>query len=166
MPNLKPGVVYGESYHVLLSNCKENHYALPAVNVVGTNSVNAVLEAAALNRADVIIQLSNGGAQFYAGKGIKDDFQAKVLGAVSAARHIHLLAEQYGVCVVIHTDHANMKLVPWIEALLEHPPPWDAAPQVELDAVRLQQLRGLGYLGVGDEPEALAPPRSQQDQQR
>jgi fructose-bisphosphate aldolase class II len=117
-PNLKPGVVFGETYKQLVKACKDGGYALPAVNVVGTNSVNAVLEAAAKNKSDVIIQLSNGGAEFYAGN-IGNSFQAKVLGAVAAAQHVHLLAEHYGVCVVLHTDHANKKLVPWIEALIE-----------------------------------------------
>jgi fructose-bisphosphate aldolase class II len=117
--SLKPGVVSGEDYKTLLKACKEGGYALPAVNVVGTDSVNAVLEAAAKNKSDVIIQLSNGGAEFYAGKGMPDSFQAKVLGAVSCAWHVHMMAEQYGVCVVLHTDHANRALLPWIETLLE-----------------------------------------------
>lgn len=119
-PALNPGVVWGEDYKTLLKACKDGHYALPAVNIVGTNSINAVLEAAAKNNSDVIIQLSNGGAEFYAGKGMNDSFQAKVLGAVSAAQHVHLLAEHYGVCVVLHTDHANKKLLPWIDALIDH----------------------------------------------
>ena len=118
--SLKPGVVSGKDYLELIKACKEGGYALPAVNVVGTDSVNAVLEAAAKNNADVIIQLSNGGAEFYAGKGMPDSFQAKVLGAVAAAKHVHLLAEHYGVCVVLHTDHANKKLIPWVEAMLDH----------------------------------------------
>lgn len=119
-PSLKPGVVTGKDYLTLVKACKDGGYALPAVNVTGTNTINAVLEAAAKNRADVIIQLSNGGAEFYAGKGFPDSFQAKVLGAVSAARHIHLMAEHYGVCVALHTDHANKKLIPWVEAMLDH----------------------------------------------
>ncbi len=118
--SLKPGVVSGKDYKALLAACKAGGYALPAVNVTGTNTINATLEAAAKNKADVIIQLSNGGAEFYAGKGCPDSFQAKVLGAVSAARHVHLLAEQYGVCVVLHTDHANKKLIPWVEAMIDH----------------------------------------------
>ena len=118
-PTLKPGVVSGESYKALVAACKEGGYALPAVNVTNTNTLNAVLEAAAKAKGDVIIQLSNGGAQFFAGQGMPDSFQAKVLGAVSAARHIHLLAEHYGVCVIIHTDHANKKLIPWVEAMLD-----------------------------------------------
>lgn len=115
---LKPGVVTGKDYQTLIKACKDGGYALPAVNVIGTNSVNAVLEAAAKNKADVIIQLSNGGAEFFAGKGMPDSMQAKILGAVSAARHIHTIAEQYGICVALHTDHANKKLIPWVEALL------------------------------------------------
>jgi fructose-bisphosphate aldolase class II len=118
--NLKPGVVTGKDYRALVKACKDGRYALPAINVIGTNSINAVLEAAAKNKSDVIIQLSNGGAEFYAGKGYPDSFQAKVLGAVSAAQHVHLLAAQYGICVVLHTDHANKKLIPWVEALLTH----------------------------------------------
>ena len=117
---LKAGVVSGEEYKTLVAAAKEGGYAFPAVNVTGTNTVNAVLEAAAKAKSDVIIQLSNGGAQFFAGQGMPDSFQAKVLGAVSAARHVHLLAEHYGVCVVLHTDHANKKLIPWVEAMLEH----------------------------------------------
>ncbi len=117
---LKPGVVSGKDYETLVAACKANHYALPAVNVTNTNTINAVLEAAAKNKADVIIQLSNGGAQFYAGQGFPDASLAKVLGAVSAARHVHMMAEHYGICVVLHTDHANKKLIPWVERLLDH----------------------------------------------
>ncbi|MEE2961587.1 MAG: class II fructose-bisphosphate aldolase [Myxococcota bacterium] len=115
---LKPGVVSGEEYKILVESAKAGGYALPAINVVGTNTINAVLEAAAKAKSDVIIQLSNGGAQFFAGKGYPNDLEGKVLGAVSAAKHIHLMAEGYGVCVVLHTDHANKKLLPWIDALL------------------------------------------------
>ncbi len=116
--SLNPGVVSGKEYLALVKACKDGGYALPAVNVVGTNSINAVMEAARNNQSDVIIQLSNGGAEFYAGKGMPDSFQAKVFGAVAAARHVHTLAELYGVCVVLHTDHADRKLIPWIEALI------------------------------------------------
>ncbi|MGB0749368.1 MAG: class II fructose-bisphosphate aldolase [Magnetospiraceae bacterium] len=117
---LKPGVVSGKDYETLVQACKEGNYALPAVNVTGTNTVNSVMEAAARNKSDVIVQLSNGGAEFFAGKGMPDGATAKVLGAVSAARHVHLLAEHYGICVVLHTDHANKKLIPWVEAMLDH----------------------------------------------
>ncbi|MCK5284194.1 MAG: class II fructose-bisphosphate aldolase [Alphaproteobacteria bacterium] len=117
---LKPGVVIGDDYKTLLKACKDGNYALPAVNVVGSNSINAVMEAAAKNKSDIIIQLSNGGAQFYAGTGCPDAFQAKVLGAISAAQHVHLLAEHYGICVVLHTDHANKPLIPWVNALIDY----------------------------------------------
>ncbi len=118
--SLKPGVVSGKDYETLIAACKAGNYALPAVNVTGTNTINAVLEAAAKNKGDVIIQLSNGGAQFYAGQGFPDGDAAKTLGAVSAAKHVHMMAEHYGVCVVMHTDHANKKLIPWVEAMLDH----------------------------------------------
>jgi fructose-bisphosphate aldolase, class II len=118
-PRLAPGVVTGEDYRALVAACKTGGYALPAVNVTGTNSVNAVLEAAAAAKSDVIVQLSNGGARFFAGEGLKDEANARALGAVSAARHVHLLAQHYGVCVVLHTDHANKKLVPWVERMLD-----------------------------------------------
>lgn len=117
--SLKPGVVTGSDYAVLVNAAKQGGYALPAVNVVGTNSMNAVMEAAALANSDIIIQLSNSGAAFFAGAGMPDAFQAKVIGAVAAARHAHLLAEYYGICVVMHTDHANRALIPWVEAMLD-----------------------------------------------
>lgn len=120
MGKLKPGVIFGEDYKTLIEACREGRYALPAVNVVGTNSINAVLEAAAKNKTDIIVQLSNGGAQFYAGKSLKDAFKAKVMGAVSAAQHVHLMAEHYGVGVVLHTDHADKNLIPWLEELIKH----------------------------------------------
>ena len=116
--SLKPGVVTGEDYKTLLKAAKDGGYALPAVNTVGTNSINAVMEAAAKNKADVIIQFSNSAGQFYAGKSLEDAFEAKVIGSVSAAHHIHLMAEKYGICVVLHTDHANKGLIPWVEALV------------------------------------------------
>lgn len=115
---LSPGVVSGEDYITLVQACKDGGYALPAVNVTSTNTANAVMEAAAKNKSDVIIQVSNGGAQFYAGKGLEDDFDAKVLGAISLAQHVHLMAEHYGICVILHTDHADKKLIPWVEELL------------------------------------------------
>jgi len=116
---LKPGVVTGEGYKTLVNAAKAGGYALPAVNVVGTNSMNAVMEAAAKAGSDVIIQLSNSGAAFFAGSGMPDAFTAKVVGAVAAAQHAHLLAEHYGICVAMHTDHANRELIPWVEAMLD-----------------------------------------------
>ncbi len=94
---LKPGVVTGKDYDTLINAAKFGGYALPAVNVTGTNTINAVMEAAANANSDIIIQLSNSGAQFYAGRGIADGFKAKVMGAVAAAQHAHLLAEYYGI---------------------------------------------------------------------
>jgi fructose-bisphosphate aldolase class II len=117
---LRPGVVTGADYEALVAHAKAGGFALPAVNVTGTNSVNAVLESAAKARSDVIIQLSNGGAEFFAGQGYPDKAEAMVLGAVSCAHHVHLLAQKYGVCVALHTDHANKKLVPWVESLIGH----------------------------------------------
>jgi fructose-bisphosphate aldolase class II len=120
MSDVRPGVVTGSAYKAMVDAAKAGGYALPAVNVVGTNSANAVIEAAAKAKSDVIIQLSNSGAAFFAGQGMPDGFRAKVLGAVSCAQHVHLLAKEYGVCVALHTDHANKKLVPWVEALVGH----------------------------------------------
>lgn len=115
------GVLHGDAVQKLFAIAKENKFALPAVNVIGTNSINAVMETAKAVNSPVIIQLSNGGAQFYAGKTLDNDkLQACVLGAVSAAQHVHLLAEHYGVAVVLHTDHAAKKLLPWIDGLLDH----------------------------------------------
>ncbi|WP_319412412.1 class II fructose-bisphosphate aldolase [uncultured Cohaesibacter sp.] len=116
---LSPGVITGEEYLQLLEACKEGGYALPAVNVTGTNSLNAVMEAAAKAKSDIIIQMSNGGAQFYAGQGAPDAMRARVLGSVSIAQHVHLLAKEYGICAVLHTDHCNKKLLPWIDGLLD-----------------------------------------------
>jgi fructose-bisphosphate aldolase class II len=117
---LEPGVVFGETYKTLVAACKAGHYALPAVNVTGTNTINAVLEAAAANKSDVIIQLSNSGARFYAGEGSPNADKSRVLGAISAAQHVHLLAEHYGICVVLHTDHASRKFVPWVDAMVDY----------------------------------------------
>ncbi len=118
--NIKPGVVTGEDLQTIFKVAKENEFALPAVNVVGTNSINAVLEAAKKVNSPVIIQLSNGGASFMAGKAIGLEGQAgAILGAISGAKHIHTVAEAYGVHVVLHTDHAAKKLLPWIDGLLD-----------------------------------------------
>jgi fructose-bisphosphate aldolase class II len=118
--NIKPGVATGKEVQAIFSHAKEKGYALPAVNVVGSDSVNAVMETAAKVNSPVIIQFSNGGAQFNAGKGLSNtDEKAALLGAVAGAKHIHLLAEAYGVPVILHTDHAAKKLLPWIDGLLD-----------------------------------------------
>lgn len=117
---VKPGVVTGKDLQTIFRIAKENQFALPAVNVVGSDSVNAVMEAAKSVNSPVIIQFSNGGAQFYAGKGLKlEGQQAQIAGAVVGAKSVHLLAELYGVHVVLHTDHAAKKLLPWIDGLLD-----------------------------------------------
>jgi fructose-bisphosphate aldolase class II len=117
---IKPGVVSGEALDRLLRNANENNYAMPAVNVVGTNSVNAVLEAAAAVNSPVMIQFSNGGGSFVAGKSLSNDGQAAAIaGSVSGAQHVHAMAEHYGVPVVLHTDHCAKKLLPWIDGLLD-----------------------------------------------
>ncbi len=114
------GVLYGDAVQELFKIAKENNFALPAVNVIGSHSANAVLEAAKKVNSPVIIQLSNGGAQFYAGKSLSNENQeASILGAISAAQHIHQAAEAYEVPVILHTDHAAKKLLPWIEGLLD-----------------------------------------------
>lgn len=114
------GIIYGEKLQALFNYAKKNNFAIPAVNVVGTNSVNAVMEAAVQAKAPVIIQFSNGGGQFFAGKSLPNDtYQASIMGSISGAEHIHKLAELYGVPVIIHTDHAAKKLLPWIDGLLD-----------------------------------------------
>lgn len=115
---VKPGVLSGSEAKKLFSFAKENKFAIPAVNVVGTDSVNAVLEVAAKVNSPIIVQFSNGGAQYFAGKGLKTA-DAAVLGAVSGAMHVHTMAKAYGIPVILHTDHASRKLLPWIDGLLE-----------------------------------------------
>ncbi|AYD47848.1 class II fructose-bisphosphate aldolase [Arachidicoccus soli] len=119
MSKHRAGVLYGEELTALFNDAKENKYALPAVNVIGTNSINAVLETAAKVGSPVIIQFSNGGAQFFAGKGMPNDkLQANISGAISGALHVHNVAKYYGVPVVLHTDHAAKKWLPWIDGLI------------------------------------------------
>ena len=106
---VKPGVITGDDVQKVFQVAKENNFALPAVNCVGTDSINAVLEAAAKVKAPVIVQFSNGGAAFIAGKGVKTDVPqgAAILGAISGAHHVHQMAEHYGVPVILHTDRRN-----------------------------------------------------------
>ena len=113
---VKAGVVFGDDLSKLYSYAKSEGFAIPAVNVVGSNSINAVLEAAKKVNSPVIIQFSNGGASFYAGKSCPN---ADVLGAICGARQVHLLAKHYGVPVVLHTDHAARKLLLWIDNLIK-----------------------------------------------
>ena len=117
---VNPGVVTGDGVQKIFTVCKEEKFALPAVNVINSDTINSVLETAAKVRAPAIVQLSNGGAQFYAGKGLKLEGQGNaILGATAAAWHVHTVAETYGVPVILHTDHAAKKLLPWIDGLLE-----------------------------------------------
>ncbi len=117
---VKPGVVTGKDVQKVFAVAKQNGFAIPAVNVVGTNSVNAIIEAAREVHSPVMIQFSNGGAAFYAGKGLSNENQkAAIAGAVSGAKHVHYMAEEYGIPVILHTDHAAKKLLPWIDGLLE-----------------------------------------------
>ncbi|MEA3491701.1 MAG: class II fructose-bisphosphate aldolase [Campylobacterota bacterium] len=112
------GVVTGDDVQKIFAIAKEEGFAIPAVNAVGTNSINAVLESAAKVKSPVIVQFSNGGAVFYGGKHLPSD-KAAVLGAISGAKHVHTLAAAYGVPVILHTDHAARKLLPWIDKLLD-----------------------------------------------
>jgi fructose-bisphosphate aldolase, class II len=118
--NIKPGVATGDEVQAIFQHAKVNNYALPAVNVTSSSTVNAVMETAAKLNAPVIIQFSNGGAQFFAGKGLSNaNEQSAILGGISGAKHIHELAKAYGATVILHTDHAAKKLLPWIDGLLD-----------------------------------------------
>jgi fructose-bisphosphate aldolase, class II len=117
---IKPGVVTGDDLQLLFGIAKKNQFAIPAVNVVGSSSINAVLEAAKNQGYPIMIQFSNGGAIFNAGKGApNENHSAAILGAVVGAEAVHKLAELYGVRVVLHTDHAAKKLLPWIDGILD-----------------------------------------------
>lgn len=116
------GVLTGTQANAIYEYAKEEGFAIPAVNIVGSNSLNAVLETAKKVNSPVIIQLSNGGASFYAGKGINGTNEIGIgdaIGAIAAAQHAHLLSEHYGVPVILHTDHAAKKLLPWIDTLIQ-----------------------------------------------
>ena len=118
--SIKPGVATGKEVQEIHQYAKEKGFAMPAVNVIGTNTINTVLETAAALNAPVIIQFSNGGAHFNAGKGLSnEDQKAAVAGGVAGAKHIHVMAEAYGVAVILHTDHCAKKLLPWIDGLLD-----------------------------------------------
>ncbi|WP_272021858.1 class II fructose-bisphosphate aldolase [Olleya namhaensis] len=118
--NIKPGVATGKEVQEIFKLAKEKGFALPAVNVVGSNTINGVLETAAALNAPVIIQFSNGGGVFNAGKGLSNDGQkAAIAGSIAGAKHVHLMAEAYGVPVILHTDHCAKKLLPWIDGLLD-----------------------------------------------
>ena len=118
--SIPSGVITGDKVQEVFKLAKEKAFALPAVNVIGSNTVNAVLETSAELNSPVIIQFSNGGAQFNAGKGLSNhDQSAAIAGAIAGAKHIHEMAEAYGASVILHTDHCAKKLLPWIDGLLD-----------------------------------------------
>ena len=117
--NIKPGVATGDQVQEILKLAKEKKFALPAVNVIGSSSINGVLETAKKLNSPVIIQFSNGGAGFNAGKGLGNDNQhAAISGSIAGAHHVHTMAKAYGVPVILHTDHCAKKLLPWIDGLM------------------------------------------------
>jgi len=118
--SIKPGVAWGDEVQAIFNYAKLKHFALPAVNVSNTSTTNAVIETAAKLKAPVIVQFSNGGSLFYAGKGLSNENEkAAILGGISGAKHVHLMAEAYGATVILHTDHCAKKLLPWIDGLLD-----------------------------------------------
>ena len=118
--SIPSGVITGDKVQEVFKLAKEKAFALPAVNVIGSNTINTVLETSAELNSPVIIQFSNGGAQFNAGKGLSNrDQGAAIAGAISGAKHIHEMAKAYGASVILHTDHCAKKLLPWIDGLLE-----------------------------------------------
>lgn len=120
MSKFRAGVLHGAEVTELFDYALEHEFALPAVNVTGTNTVNAVLEAAREVNSPVIIQFSNGGASFFAGKGLDNKTQAgSIVGGISGAQHVHLMAKAYGVPVILHTDHCALNLIPWVDGLLD-----------------------------------------------
>lgn len=115
----RPGVLFGDEVTELLDYANEHNFAMPAVNVIGTNTVNAAIEAAKSVNSPIILQFSNGGAAFFAGKGLSNDNQnAAIVGSISGALHVHNVAKAYGVPVILHTDHCAKKLLPWVDGLL------------------------------------------------
>ncbi|MCK4853320.1 MAG: class II fructose-bisphosphate aldolase, partial [Bacteroidales bacterium] len=117
---VKPGLVLGDDVQKVFALAKENQFAIPAVNVVGTNTVNAVMESAKVVNSPVIIQFSNGGAAFWSGKALSNDKErSAIAGGIMGALHVHHLAALYEIPVILHTDHAARKLLPWIDGLLD-----------------------------------------------
>src|SRR6202042_1686658 len=145
MKKYKAGVLFGDELQALYEDAKNNEFAVPAVNVTGTDTINAALEAAAKVNSPIIIQFSNGGAQFVAGKGMPNDkLQANISGGISGALHIHTVAKYYGIPVVVHTDHAAKKWLPWISGLI------DAGEQFYKE--KKQPLYSSHMLDLSEEP--------------
>lgn len=163
---VKAGVVTGDDVSKLYAYAKEQGFAIPAVNVVGSNSINAVMEAAKVANSPVIVQFSNGGAGFYAGKACPN---ADVLGAIAGATQVHILAKAYGIPVILHTDHAARKLLPWIDELIKaskehkkaHGVPLFSSHMLDLSEESLEEnintcqkyLKELSELGISLEIE-------------
>jgi len=167
---VKPGVLSGDDVQKVFAAAKEQGFALPAVNVVGTDSINGVLEAAKNVNSPVIVQFSNGGGHYYAGKGLKNvDEKVAIAGTISGALHVHTMAELYGVAVILHTDHAAKKLLPWIDGLLnageafykEHGKPLFSSHMLDLSeepieeniAISAQYLERMDKIGMTIEIE-------------
>lgn len=123
---VKPGVVTGDDVQKIFDAAKQHKFALPAVNCIGTDSINAVLEAASRARSPVVVQFSNGGAAFIAGKALSSQQPqfAAIQGAIAGAQHVHQMAVHYGIPVILHTDHCAKKLLPWIDGLLDAGEAW------------------------------------------
>ncbi len=145
---IQAGVIAGDDVQKVFADAKKRKYALPGANVVGTESVNGVLEAARDANAPVIVQFSNGGAAFFAGKGLDNkNQQAAIVGGISGAEHVHRVAELYDVRVMLHTDHAARKLLPWIDGLLDageafyaaHGKPLYSSHMIDLSEEPIQQ---------------------------
>ena len=118
--SIKPGVATGDAVQEIFRHAKQHGYALPAVNVTSSSTVNGVMEAAAKVNAPVIIQFSNGGSLYFAGKGLSNENErAAIAGGISGAKHVHELAKLYGATVILHTDHCAKNLLPWIDGLLD-----------------------------------------------
>merc|ERR1712003_572112 len=110
----------GKALTDLLDHAKDTGFAIPGVNIVGTNSINACMEAAAKYGGPIMITFSKGGGQFIAGKSVNNDAdQASIAGTIAGAKHVHEVAALYGVPVVLHTDHCQKAWLPWIDGLLE-----------------------------------------------
>jgi len=117
---IKSGVATGDTVQEIFQLAKEKGFALPAANVISSSTINAVIEAAKELNAPVIVQFSNGGAHFNAGKGLSNEGQkAAIAGGVAGAKHVHVMAKAYDVPVILHTDHCAKKLLPWIDGLLD-----------------------------------------------
>lgn len=170
MSKYRAGVLFGEELRSIYQDAKDHGFALPAVNTIGTNSINATLETAAKVNSPVIVQFSNGGAQFVAGKGMPNEaLQGNISGAVSGALHIHNAARYYGVPVILHTDHAAHKWLPWVSGMIDagtayfkekghplfssHMLDLSEEPLDENVAISVEYFRRMAPLGMGIEIE-------------